>query len=160
MKLSRLGPPIMSALPDWLVKPAVKRIIKAEENTGAGDNASMAELALSLPYDIAIAQSIDGSITKFQGHQAAGLAHRRKQEPTVSQAGARRIGADHPRHDQGRDRGGRPRRRVERRPAPIPARQPDCFDEVLKTCFATVTGGGMASKVISSRGDVPSAGSR
>jgi pimeloyl-ACP methyl ester carboxylesterase len=66
MKLSRQGPAIMRAMPDWLVKPAIRRIIKAEEKTGAGDEASMAELARALPYDIAIAQSTDGSISKFE----------------------------------------------------------------------------------------------
>jgi pimeloyl-ACP methyl ester carboxylesterase len=66
MKLSRQGPAIMSAMPDWLVKPAIRRIMKAEAKAGAGDYASMAELAETLPYDIAIAQSIDTSIKKFK----------------------------------------------------------------------------------------------
>ena len=66
MKLSRQGPALMRAMPDWLVKPAIKRIIKAEEKTDAGDDAPMAELAQALPYDLAIAHSIDGgSISKF-----------------------------------------------------------------------------------------------
>jgi pimeloyl-ACP methyl ester carboxylesterase len=66
MKLSRQGPALMRAMPDWLVKPAIKRIMKAEAKTAAGDDASMAELAKSLPYDIAIAQSTSSSITKFK----------------------------------------------------------------------------------------------
>jgi pimeloyl-ACP methyl ester carboxylesterase len=66
MKLSRQGPPIMSAMPDWLVKPAIKRIIKTEAKTGSGNYASLAELAETLPYDFAVAQSIDGSIAKFK----------------------------------------------------------------------------------------------
>jgi hypothetical protein len=66
MKLSRQGPAIMRALPDWLVKPTIGRVMKAEEKAGAGDDASMAELARSLPYDLAIAQSIKSSFGKFK----------------------------------------------------------------------------------------------
>jgi pimeloyl-ACP methyl ester carboxylesterase len=69
MKLSRQGPAIMRAMPDWLVKPAIKRIMKAEEKSGAGGYAPMAELAEALPYDLAIAQSLDGSITQFKNIQ-------------------------------------------------------------------------------------------
>src|SRR5262249_18978986 len=66
MKLSRQGPGLMRAMPDWLGKPAIQRIVKAEEKTVAGGYAPMAELAEAIPYDPEIAQSIDGSIMQFK----------------------------------------------------------------------------------------------
>ena len=66
MKTGRMGPAAMRAMPDWLVKAAVRRFIKAEEKAGSGSYASMTELAEALPYDLAIAQSIDGTIAKFK----------------------------------------------------------------------------------------------
>jgi pimeloyl-ACP methyl ester carboxylesterase len=66
MKLSRLGPATMRAMPDWLLKPAIKAMMKTEAKSGSGNYASMAELAPTLRYDFAIAQSIDGSIRKFK----------------------------------------------------------------------------------------------
>src|SRR5262249_44589029 len=56
MKLSRQGPAIMRAMPDWLVKPAIKRIIKAEEKTDLGGDAPMAGMAQALPCDPPIAR--------------------------------------------------------------------------------------------------------
>lgn len=66
MKTGRMGPAAMRAMPDWLVKAAVKHFMKAEEKAGSGGYASMTELAEALPYDLAIAQSIDGTIAKFK----------------------------------------------------------------------------------------------
>ena len=66
MKLSQLGPAAMRAMPDWLLKPAVKTMMKAEAKGGSGNYASMAELAQALRYDFAVVESIDGSIAKFK----------------------------------------------------------------------------------------------
>lgn len=66
MKLGRMGPAAMRATPDRLLKPLIKRIMRAEEAAGTRGYASMAELGQALRYDFAIAQSIDGSITKFK----------------------------------------------------------------------------------------------
>ena len=66
MKLGRFGPATMRAIPDRLLKPVVRRIMKAEEKAGTGGYASMAELGQALRYDFAIAQSIDGTIGKFK----------------------------------------------------------------------------------------------
>jgi pimeloyl-ACP methyl ester carboxylesterase len=66
MKLGGFGPAVMRAMPDRLLKPVVRRIMKAEEEAGTGGYASMAELGQALRYDFAIAQSIDGSIRKFK----------------------------------------------------------------------------------------------
>lgn len=66
MKLGRMGPAAMRAMPTRLLKPVVGRIIKAEETAGTRGYASMAELGEALRYDFAIAQSIDGSLTKFK----------------------------------------------------------------------------------------------
>jgi pimeloyl-ACP methyl ester carboxylesterase len=65
MKIAQLGPAPMRAMPDWLVKPAIKAIMKREAQSGSGNYASMAELALAFPYDFAIVQSMDGSIATF-----------------------------------------------------------------------------------------------
>jgi pimeloyl-ACP methyl ester carboxylesterase len=53
-------------MPDWLLKPAIKAMMKAEAKAGSGNDASMAELAQALRYDFVVAQSIDGSIAKFK----------------------------------------------------------------------------------------------
>ena len=66
MKTGQMGPAAIRAMPDWLVKAAVTHFIKAEEKAGSGGYASMTELAEALPYDLAIAQSIDGTIAKFK----------------------------------------------------------------------------------------------
>jgi pimeloyl-ACP methyl ester carboxylesterase len=66
MKLGRFGPAGMRAMPDRLLKPVVKRIMKTEEKAGTGGYASMAELGQALRYDFAIAQSIDGTSAKFK----------------------------------------------------------------------------------------------
>jgi pimeloyl-ACP methyl ester carboxylesterase len=67
MKIGRLGPAPMRAMPDWLVKPAIKGIMKAEAKSGSGNYASMAELAKAFRYDFAIVQSMDSSIAAFKG---------------------------------------------------------------------------------------------
>jgi pimeloyl-ACP methyl ester carboxylesterase len=160
MKLSRQGPALMRAMPDWLVKPAIKRIMKAEEKTAAGDNASMAELAEALPYDIAIAQSIDGSITKFKdikqpvlllgGSKSPHFLKRALDELEQIIPDATRVeiaGVDHAAAWN-----------VDRRRNPHG--NPTAVAEVLKTYFTTVTSGAMASTLISSRGEVSSEESR
>jgi pimeloyl-ACP methyl ester carboxylesterase len=146
MKLSRQGPALMRAMPDWLVKPAIKRIMKTEEKTAAGDNASMAELAKSLPYDIAIAHSMDGSITKFKDiKQPVLLVGGSKSPQFLKQAldeleqiipDTTRVeitGVDHAAAWN-----------VDRRRNPHG--DPTAVAEVLKTYFTTVTSGGMASR--------------
>jgi pimeloyl-ACP methyl ester carboxylesterase len=146
MKLSRQGPALMRAMPDWLVKPAIKRIMKTEEKTAAGVNASMAELAKSLPYDIAIAQSMDGSITKFKDiKQPVLLVGGSKSPQFLKQAldeleqiipDTTRVeitGVDHAAAWN-----------VDRRRNPHG--DPTAVAEVLKTYFTTVTSGGMASR--------------
>jgi pimeloyl-ACP methyl ester carboxylesterase len=154
MKLSRQGPAIMRATPDSLVKPAIKRIMKAEEKTDAGDNASMAELAEALPYDIAIAQSIDGaSIMKFKdikqpvlllgGSKSPHFLKRALDELEQIIPNATRVeitGVDHAGAWN-----------VDRRRNPHG--NPSAVAEVLKTYFTTVTSGAIASKVISSRNE-------
>jgi pimeloyl-ACP methyl ester carboxylesterase len=160
MKLSRQGPALMRAMPDWLVKPAIKRIIKAEGETAAGDDASMAELAKSLPYDIAIAQSIDGSITKFKDiKQPVLLVGGSKSPQFLKQAldELEQIIPDTTRVEiTGVDHAASwnvdPRRN--------PHGKPTAVAEVLTTYFTTVTSGAMASKVISNRGEVRSEESR
>jgi pimeloyl-ACP methyl ester carboxylesterase len=146
MKLSRQGPALMRAMPDRLVKPAIKRIMKTEEKTAAGVNASMAELAKSLPYDIAIAQSMDGSITKFKDiKQPVLLVGGSKSPQFLKQAldeleqiipDTTRVeitGVDHAAAWN-----------VDRRRNPHG--DPTAVAEVLKTYFTTVTSGGMASR--------------
>jgi pimeloyl-ACP methyl ester carboxylesterase len=160
MKLSRQGPALMRAMPDWLVKPAIKRIMKAEEKTGAGDNASMAELAEALPYDIAIAQSIDGSITKFKNIKQPVLLVGGSKSPLFLKRALDELeqiipdttrieitGVDH-----AASWNVDPRRN--------PHGNPTAVAEVLKTYFTTVTSGAMASTLISSRGEVSSEESR
>jgi pimeloyl-ACP methyl ester carboxylesterase len=151
MKLSRQGPAIMRAMPDWLVKPAIKRIMKAEEKTGAGNDAPMAELAEALPYDLAIAQSIDGSIMKFKdikqpvlllgGSKSPRFLKRALDELEQIIPDATRVEIAGVDHAAGWN--------VDRRRNPHG--NPTAVAEVLKTYFTTATSGDMASKVISSR---------
>jgi pimeloyl-ACP methyl ester carboxylesterase len=136
----------MRAMPDWLVKPAISRIIKAEEKTAASDDASMAELAKSLPYDIAIAQSIDGTIAKFKDiKQPVLLVGGSKSPQFLKQAldeleqiipDATRV--EIPGVDHAASWNVDPRRN--------PHGNPTAVAEVLKTYFTTVTSGAMASK--------------
>src|SRR5215831_12525543 len=136
MKLSRQGPAIMRAMPDWLVKPAIKRIIKAEEKTDAGDDAPMAELAQALPYDLAIAHSIDGgSISKFADLKQP-LDELEQMIPDATRLEI--AGVDHAAAWN-----------VDRRRNPHG--NPTAVAEVLKTYFSSVTSGPIARKVISSR---------
>ena len=65
MKIGQLGPAAMRAMPDWLVKPAIKGIMKAEAKSGSGEYASMAELAKAFRYDFAIVQSM-ASVATFK----------------------------------------------------------------------------------------------
>lgn len=65
MKVAELGPAAMRFMPDWAVKPAIGRILKAEAKSGSGDYAPMAELAVALQYDFAIVRSMDGTIGDF-----------------------------------------------------------------------------------------------
>lgn len=66
MKLAELGPAAMRFMPDWTVKPMISGIIKAEAQSGSGEYAPMAELAVAFQYDFAIAKSMDGTIGDFR----------------------------------------------------------------------------------------------
>jgi pimeloyl-ACP methyl ester carboxylesterase len=66
MKVGQLGPAFLRALPDWLVKAAVRTIMKREAKAGSGGYASMAELALAFQYDFAVVRSMNGSIPSFK----------------------------------------------------------------------------------------------
>jgi len=152
MKLSRQGPAIMRAMSDWLVKPAIKRIMKAEEKTDAGDYAPMEELAEALPYDVAIAQSIDGgSITKFKDIKQPVLLLGGSRSPHFLKRaldGLEQIIPDATRVEiTGVDHAAA--WNVDRRRNPHG--NPTGVAEVLKTYLTTVTSGAMARKVISSR---------
>ncbi len=65
MKVAELGPAFVRAMPDWMVKAALKRIIKQEEKHGSGGYASMAELAVAFPYDFDIVKGMDGTLPTF-----------------------------------------------------------------------------------------------
>jgi pimeloyl-ACP methyl ester carboxylesterase len=65
MKVGQFGPAALRTLPDWLVKPAIKAVMKAEAKSGSGRYAGMAELAAAFRYDFTIVQSMDGSIETF-----------------------------------------------------------------------------------------------
>ena len=121
----------------------------------------MAELAEALPYDLAIAQSIDGgSIMKFKnikqpvlllgGSKSPHFLKRALNELEQIIPHASRVeitGVDHAAAWN-----------VDRRRNPHG--NPTAVAKVVKTYFTTVTGRGMVSKVISSRGEVPSEKSR
>jgi pimeloyl-ACP methyl ester carboxylesterase len=66
MKLAELGPGLLRAMPDWLVKRAVGAIMKQEAKNGSGSYATMAELARAFPYDFAVVRAMDGSIPSFK----------------------------------------------------------------------------------------------
>lgn len=57
MKVGELGPGILRALPDRVVKPAVGLMLRRD--------AAMAELAAAFRYDFAIVESMDGAVPGF-----------------------------------------------------------------------------------------------
>jgi pimeloyl-ACP methyl ester carboxylesterase len=145
MKLGRMGPAAMRAMPTRLLKPVVRRIIKAEETAGTRGYASMAELGEALRYDFAIAQSIDGSLTKFKdikqpvlllgGSKSPDFLKRALDELEQIVPDTTRVemtGVDH-----AASWNVDPRRN--------PHGNPTAVAEVLKTYFTTVTSGGIAS---------------
>ena len=67
MKLGRFGPAAVRAMPNRLLEPLVKHVMKAEQKAGTGGYASMAELGEAFRYDFVVVQSINGSIAKFKG---------------------------------------------------------------------------------------------
>ena len=120
----------------------------------------MAELAEALPYDIAIAQSIHGSIRNFKDIEQPVLLLRGSKSPHFLTRALDQLeqiipnttrveitGVDHAAAWN-----------VDRRRNPHG--NPTAVAKVVKTYFTTVTGRGMVSKVISSRGEVPSEKSR
>ncbi|WP_123975798.1 alpha/beta fold hydrolase [Streptomyces sp. Ag109_O5-1] len=64
-KLARLGLGLIRAMPDRVVTPAIRAIMKKEAASGSGHYATMAELALAFQYDFAIVRSMDDSIPAF-----------------------------------------------------------------------------------------------
>jgi pimeloyl-ACP methyl ester carboxylesterase len=151
MKLSRLGPAAMRAMPDWLLKPAIKAMMKAEAKAGSGNYASMAELAQALRYDFVVVQSIDRSIAKFKDVRQPVLLLGGSKSPKYLTRGLDKLaqiipdatrveipGVDHAAAWN-----------VDRRRNPHG--NPTAVAEVLKTYFTTATSGATARKVISSR---------
>ncbi len=67
MKVAEMGPSLMRALPDWAVKLGIRGIMRAEAQSGSGNYAPMAELAVAFQFDFAIVRSMDGSIEAFRG---------------------------------------------------------------------------------------------
>jgi pimeloyl-ACP methyl ester carboxylesterase len=65
MKVAELGPGFLRALPDLLVKLAVRGIMRQEEKHGSGGYASMAELALAFRYDCDIVTGMDATLPRF-----------------------------------------------------------------------------------------------
>ena len=120
----------------------------------------MAELAEALPYDLAIAQSIHGSIKKFQDIKQPVLLLGGSKSPHFLKRALdelERIIPDTTRVEI-TDVDHAASWNVDRRRNPHG--NPTAVADVLRTYFTTVTSGGMASKVISSRGEVPSEESR
>jgi pimeloyl-ACP methyl ester carboxylesterase len=151
MKLSRLGPPFMSAMPDWLVKPAINRVMKAEEKAGAGDYASMGELAEALPYDFAIAQSVDGSIRKFKDLRQPVLLLGGSKSPHFLTRALDQLEQIIPNTTRVEITGVDHAAAWNVDPRRNPHGNPTAVAEVLKTYFTTVTSGATARKVISRR---------
>lgn len=67
MKLGRQGPALMRSLPDWMLKPMIGGILRAEAKSGSGDYAPMADLGLAFQYDLTIVKSMEGSLQGLAG---------------------------------------------------------------------------------------------
>src|SRR5262249_29956872 len=134
------------------VTPASKRIIKAEEKTDLGDDAPMAELAQALPYDIAIAQSIDGaSIMKFKDIKQPVLLVGGSNSPQFLEQALDELAQIIPDATRVEIAGVDHAAAWNVDPRRNPHANPTAVAEVLKTYCTTVTSGAIASKVISSR---------
>jgi pimeloyl-ACP methyl ester carboxylesterase len=66
MKLGELGPAALRAMPDWMVKPAVRAIMRKEAKAGSGEYASMADLARAFRYDFAVVRAMDEAVPRFR----------------------------------------------------------------------------------------------
>lgn len=66
MKAAQMGPPLLNAMPGFLLQPMVKRIMALEEQQGSGDYLSMKTLAPSLQYDFRIVAEMSGQIQRFR----------------------------------------------------------------------------------------------
>lgn len=66
MKLAKMGPAVLRALPDWMVMSAVGAILKQESRGGAGGYAPTSELAFAFEYDLKIVLSMNESLPLFQ----------------------------------------------------------------------------------------------
>src|SRR5262249_21378648 len=146
MKLSRQGPAIMSAMPDWLVKPVIKRIMKAEQKMDAGDYAPMAELAEALPDGLASAQAIGGPSLKFKGLKAPGLLLGGSKSPQFLKRALDELEQIIPDATRVEVTGVDHAAAWNVDPRRNPHGNPTAVAEVLKTYFTTVTSGGTASK--------------
>ncbi len=65
MKAGEFGPSALRSMPDSLIKPLVRRIMRKEAEAGSGEYASMAELADAFKYDFAIVNAVSGSTQDF-----------------------------------------------------------------------------------------------
>lgn len=66
MKAAQMGPPLLNAIPGFLLQPMTKRIMTLEEKQGSGDYLSMKTLAPTLQYDFRIVAEMSGQLQRFR----------------------------------------------------------------------------------------------
>ena len=62
--------PILNYMPNWLLTFLTNRIMVSEEKQPKGDNLTMRELALSLPYDMRDVSEVHGALERWSAIQA------------------------------------------------------------------------------------------
>lgn len=65
MRGARMGPPIFSAMPRWLLEPLTEMAMKGEEKKAKGGYVPMRALAPTLHYDFQLAATMSGKIESF-----------------------------------------------------------------------------------------------
>jgi pimeloyl-ACP methyl ester carboxylesterase len=66
MKAAQMGPPLVQAMPHWLLSPLMSKIMTSEDKHGSGEYLSMRTLAPTLRYDFQVVTEMNGTLDSFR----------------------------------------------------------------------------------------------
>jgi len=66
MKTGQMGPAALRAMPYWLLKPLINKIMTLEDKEGSGEYLPMKALASALQYDFQIVVEMSGQLQSFR----------------------------------------------------------------------------------------------
>ena len=70
MKEAQMGPPLLNAMPRWLLEPLTKMAMASEEKKAKVDDVPMRALAPTLHYDFQLVIETGGALESFRGTRA------------------------------------------------------------------------------------------